>query len=550
VREASAARPRARGWGDGSAVGSTGGVGRALLAAVLAGAVLYAAHPPLALRVLAFLVAPLLIVALRLAGGGDARDRHAGPPSALVAGAIGSLAGIVGFGPMIVWLVAPAGLIGWSLLMGIQALWLGLWALLVAPWLRSHWLPLVAGGLWVGIDTLRGQVPLSGFGWGTLAYSQAGADWFTPLGRLLGAHGITFAVVVLSVAGLESLLALWGGDREHPPRSPLVQLVGMALLTTLVTVSAPATEGSLDVVAVQGNDIRHWIEQPPAAPRVIATNLRDLTLDAIARDGRPDLVVWPESAIDRDPSSPQWADLGELARESAAAAGLLVTGVALDGPDPARERIIGALLMDGSGEIDRYVKRRLVPFGEYVPARRWLSWFPPLDQIPRDAVAGEGARSFQVGDGIRVAVAICFETLYSDLVRTNVRADERDAGLILAITNDASFQDSAEPAQHLAQSRMRAIETGRWVVHAALSGSSAFVDPDGRVHDATDLFTATSIRHELPLAVAPTPFLRTGDLVGKAGVALILILLLLRMSAVTGRWYRSMASGERVARGR
>jgi apolipoprotein N-acyltransferase len=518
--------------------------------AVLAGAALSAAHPPLALSFLAFAVAPFLLVALRLAGGGDARDRSAASPGVIHAASLGLIAGVVGFGPMISWLIAPAGIIGWALLVGIQAAWLGVWATLVAPWLRSRWLPLVAAGLWVGMDALRAQVPLSGFGWGTLAYAQVGTGWFAPLGRLLGGNAITFVIVMLSVAALESLLALWGGDREHPAKAPLVQLVGAALMTTLVTVGPPPVVGTIDVLAVQGNDIRHWIEQPPQVPRVITTNLRDLTLDAVDAGGRPDLVVWPESAIDRDPSHPQWADLGELARESAAAAGLLVTGVALDGPDPARERIIGALLLDGSGELDRYVKRRLVPFGEYVPARRWLSWFPPLDQIPRDAVPGVGPRSFLVDGDVRVAVAICFETLYGDLVRTNVRAEDQDAALILAITNDASFRESSEPAQHLAQSRMRAIETGRWVVHAALSGSSAFVDPEGRVHDATELFVATAIRREVPLAAGPTPFLRIGDIAGTGGAALLLLVLLGRFLAIGRRVRWSRWGGDRHRPGR
>jgi apolipoprotein N-acyltransferase len=501
---------------------------RAMMLAGLAGAALWAAHPPIALPLTAFLVVPSLLTALRLAGGGVAMDRSAPSPRLLPALGLGALAGALGYGPMISWLIAPAGIVGWSLLVGVQAAWLGLWAVLVAPWLRSRLLPLVAAGLWVGMDVLRGEVPLSGFSWGTFAYAFAGFDWFVPLGRVLGASGITLAVVLLSVAGLETALAMWGGDREHPERAPILQLVGVTLVVSLVTLGPPATAGSLDVLAVQGNDIRHWVAQPPAAPRVITTNLRDLTLSEVDRAGAPELTVWPESAIDRDPRRPEWADLGVMAQESANAAGLLVTGVALDGPDPTRERIIGALLLDPSGEIDRYVKRKPVPFGEYVPARRWLEWFPPLAQIPRDAVPGSGPVSFTVRPGIDVAVAICFETLYADIVRTNILAGETPAGLILAITNDASFQESAEPAQHLAQSRMRAIETGRWVVHAALSGSSAFVDPDGRVHDATELFEATVIRRDVPLAVGLTPFLRLGDVTGNAGAALLVAALVAR----------------------
>jgi len=157
-----------------------------------------------------------------------------------------------------------------------------------------------------------------------------------------------------------------------------------------------------------------------------------------------------------------------------------------------------------------------------VPGRRWLEWIPALDQVPRDAVAGPGAQSFAVAPGVQAAVLICFETLFSDLARTNVLAGPVDAGLILSITNDASFRRSAEPAQHLAQSRMRAIETGRWVVHAALSGSSAFVDPSGGVSQATDLFARAAIREDVPIAVGRTPFLMIGDVVGMIGAAVLL----------------------------
>lgn len=497
-----------------------------LSAGVVGGLALWAAHAPLALSPAAFVVAPSLVVAMRWVSGGYASavgERVVLRPRTLLPAL---LAGSLGYGAMIAWLIAPAGLVGWSLLVAVQALWLVLWALLVAPHLHRPLLPLIAAAAWVGMDTLRGFIPLSGFSWGALAYSQVDVAWFVPLGRTLGASGVTFVIVGLSVALVDGLLAMRAGDREDPPRSPLVQAVGLALVTTLVTVGAPATEGTLDVIAVQGNDIEHWVERDPQAPRTITRNLHRLTSEAIAEGGQPDLVVWPESAVDRDPSREAWADLGVLASDAASAAGTLVTGVSLDGPDdPRTQRIVGAWQLDdgGTAEVaDLYIKRRPVPFGEYVPGRRWLEWIPALDQVPRDAIAGPGAQSFTVPPGVDVAVLICFETLFSDLARTNVRAGTSDAGLILAITNDASFQRSAEPQQHLAQSQMRAIETGRWVVHAALSGSSAFIDPQGRIHQATDLFTQAAIRREVPLAVAPTPFLRVGDLVGRAGAAVLL----------------------------
>lgn len=500
----------------------------ALLLGVLAGSALFAAHPPLDVPLAAFVVAPALVGAARALGGEGVGYRESPVRRSVALALPALLAGSLGYGAMISWLIAPAGVVGWSLLVLVQAGWLVLWMLVVAPHLHRPLMPVFAAGAWVGMDVLRGLVPLSGFSWGALAHSQVDVAWFVPLGRGLGANGVTFVVVALSLALVDGLLGMRLGDREDPPRAPLVQAVGLALAVTLVTVGAPATQGTLDVLAVQGNDIEHWVEPDPEAPRTITRNLHRQTLAAVEDGGAPDLVVWPESGVDRDPSRPAWSDLGSLASEAAAAAGALITGVSLDGPDdPARERIVGAWLLgpEGTSDVqDLYIKRRPVPFGEYVPGRRWLDWIPALDQVPRDAIAGPGPQTFELRPGVDVAVLVCFETLFSDLARTNILAGATDAGLVLSITNDASFRRSAEPAQHLAQSRMIAIETGRWVVHAALSGSSAFIDPDGRMYDATDLFEQAAIRRDIPLAAGRTPFLALGDLVGTAGVATLVLL--------------------------
>lgn len=494
------------------------------MAAIAAGLALLVAHPPFAWWPTTVLVAPALVVALRRAA------THASGWVRAEVGAftLGTIAGLVAYGPMISWLIAPAGPVGWGLLAGIQALWLGILAAMVRPWIRSPWLPLVGALTWVGMDAWRALVPLSGFGWGTIGYAHAADPFVLPVARTLGANGITLLVVAASLGALRLVDARPGGperrrgvlDGGRPSRSAAIAVaVPLALVVLLRWVPLPPTEGSLEVLVVQPNDIRHWIAPAPDPPLAITTNARDLTLAAVARDGRPDLTVWPESSIDRDPGTTRGAVLGELAQQAADAAGTLIAGASLEGPDPARERLIVALRLGPEGEDDRYVKRRLVPFGEYVPARRVLGRLPILAQIPRDAVPGSGPRSMGIAPGVRAAIAICFETLYPDIVRSNLLAGPEPAGVLLAITNDASFRDGAEPAQHLAQSRLRAVESGRWVVHGALSGSSAFVDPEGRVHDPTPLFTATTIRREVPLATGRTPFLVTGDIVAALGRA-------------------------------
>jgi apolipoprotein N-acyltransferase len=142
--------------------------------------------------------------------------------------------------------------------------------------------------------------------------------------------------------------------------------------------------------------------------------------------------------------------------------------------------------------------------------------------------------------GVRAAVVICFETVFTQVVRSNVLADDVPAQVLLTLTNDASFGDSGEPAQHLAQSQLRAVETGRWVVHAALSGSSAFVTPDGELQQATELFTVDTIRTEVPLVSGSTPYLRRG----RVGWATRLLVLALAAVAV-----RSWRSGRRAPQG-
>jgi apolipoprotein N-acyltransferase len=112
----------------------------------------------------------------------------------------------------------------------------------------------------------------------------------------------------------------------------------------------------------------------------------------------------------------------------------------------------------------------------------------------------------------RIAAAICFESLFGELIRNNINAGDEPANLIVVSASDASFGRTGEPEQHLAQSRMRAVETGRWVVHSTTSGVTTLVAPDGSVKDRTDLYTQATQRHTIPLVDDSTPYLRWGSL--------------------------------------
>ncbi len=529
-------------------------MGRVLSPALAAtsGLALLAAHPPLAWWPTSFLAPALLVAALwvdasvRAESGRRARGFR-----------LGALAGAATFAPMLSWLIMPAGYVGWGLLVGVQIVWMGVLGVLLVPFLHRSWLPLVAAALWTGIDAWRAIWPLGGFEWGAIAYAHVDGSWLIPVARLVGGRGITFLVVLIGVAAALTIRATWHAvwGRDGAPveqalgtvRWPIAWLLGGLLVSVLAVVEPPEEDGSLDVLAVQGNDRRHWEDQSPDPnpPLRITTAMRDETLAAIERDGAPDVTVWPESSLDRDPFTERGAPLGELAGEVASASGTLVAGATLDGPDPDTQRYTAAIVLeDGLEETDRYIKRRPVPFGEYIPARQYLDWFPPLDQIPRDAVAGEGPQTIRVGDAeVPVSTIICFETKFQGTTRDNVLGDgDEPTQLLLTLTNDASFGDTAEPAQHLAQSQLRAIETGRHVVHAAISGSSAFVAPDGSMEQATEVFTVDSIRKDLPLVSGLTPYLVIGDVLGwLTRAAAVVVAGLVLWGAVVRRRGRALA---------
>jgi apolipoprotein N-acyltransferase len=492
------------------------------LLAVAAGLCGWAAHPPVNAWWLVFLVVPLMLAALDRAAVAAGPERLSGPR--LVGFSVGALT----FFPMLVWLVPPAGFAAWIALSAGMSAWWMLMAEQLRRWVRSPWVVLVAPVIITGIESWRARVPMHGFGWGSLAYPHVEGSPLLPVARLVGETGLIFVTATLGA------LAWWGVVRVletspdevgesvlgwlRPPAVPVTALAAVVAVPVLLPLSAPAPDAgrSIDVLAVQGNDL-YGFDGPRIEEReIITAQMLEETRSAIEAGGPADLVVWPESAIDRDPFRPGGAFLRPYVEEAVEVVGDgdLLAGVILDGEDPTAEFVnAGLVLGPGLQVTDEYVKRQLVPFGEFVPFRPLLGDRGPFRQVPRDAVPGEGPATVRAA-GTDVAVIICFETLFGDIVRSNIRAADGEAGLLVAITNDASFGQSAESDQHVAQSRLRAVESGRWAVHAALSGGSALIDPDGRLHAETGLFERATIRADVPLVTGSTPYLVLGDVVG------------------------------------
>jgi apolipoprotein N-acyltransferase len=164
---------------------------------------------------------------------------------------------------------------------------------------------------------------------------------------------------------------------------------------------------------------------------------------------------------------------------------------------------------NGTGTLqDRYDKVHLVPFGEYVPFRARLGWIDAIDQIPVDRAPGERAAVMALPGLPPAGTPICFENSFPALTRAFV---EDGAAFLVVPVNNASYGFSAASDQHLQMSRMRAVENGRWVVNAAISGVSAFIDPSGAVVSRTELFQTDILDGRIRSSDARTPYTRLGD---------------------------------------
>jgi len=462
-----------------------------LLAAVLAGLVLWLAFPPVAAWPLAPVGAGLLALAVH----------RATPRQGAVAGL---LAGLALFLPLLHWTGAVAGASAWIALALIEAAFLApLGAALAVVSRRPGW-PAWGAALWVAQEALRDRLPFGGFPWGRLAFSQD-ATVLTPLAALGGAPLVTFAVALLG--GLLAALC------TRPARRALLAGGAAALAVLAVALLMPTPSGgpTTRVALVQGNVPRLGLDAFAQRSAVLTNHVeatRALAADVRAgRAARPDLVIWPENASDLDPfTDPEaYALIDGAVRDVGVP---VLVGAVLEAPDDQVANT-GIVWDPVTGPGARYVKQHPVPFGEYMPYRDLLRKVSSrVDLVPRDFVHGTGSSLLQVGP-VAVGDVICFEVAYDGLVRDAVQ----EGGRVLVVqTNNATFGRSAQPAQQLAMSRLRAVEHGRSVLVAATSGISAVIGPDGDLSQRTAVFTRETLMADVALRDARTPATRLGVL--------------------------------------
>ena len=403
---------------------------------------------------------------------------------------------------------AGVGVSAWALLRPPMTLGRSLAALVVVPsyWLLVEWIRSwqALGGPWALLGASQWQHPAM------LGLASVGGVWL-----------VSFALVAANT-GIVILVT-----------APRAALRAVGAVAAAVAAGAGPLAFALTPVVHPAGQVTVALVQPgyQAHPSPLGTASQRLT----ARLGplHPDLIVWGESSIGEDLRFHHTL-LDQLRRLSATVGAPIL--VDQDSFTPGGKSKV-AVLVDSGGIVATYTKTRLVPFGEYIPFRQQLGWLTRISKAaPSNMIPGDGARVLTVPGGrpLKLGVLICFEAAFPDMSRADTR---HGAQLIVYQTSDSTFQGSWAPAQHASLSAVRAAETGRPAVQAALTGVTAAFDAQGR--QLAWLGTAQRgvalVRLDLVPATHFTLFDHIGDTVPWAAIAICFLAALVALNRRHGR---------------
>ena len=419
---------------------------------------------------------------------------------------LGLVFGVGYFGAMLPWLrvIGVDAWIALTLLESVFVAGFGAAAAVVRPY---RWWPLATAGLWVGVELARSQVPFTGFPWGRVGFALAG----TPLESYVRYLGIPAlgALVVLGAA-----VVWWGLTRRAGTVVALAGFVlvvaGLPILGAALPVGPAGATETLRVAAVQGGVPGTGADGLGEQREVVTNHVR--ATEAFAADVRAgetepaDVVLWPENSTDVDPFTDQDAYAAIDGAVQTVGVPVLV-GAITAGSEPDLRRNVGLVWSPDTGPGDGYVKRHLVPFGEYIPLRDVLApMISRLDEIPRDFEAGDEPGVLDLGPVI-VGDSLCYDIAFD---RAAGPAVQEGAELLVVQTNNATYRATGQPDQQWAISRLRAIETGRDLVVASTNGISGVVAADGTVLARSTTNEAVVITEAVTLADGLTPAVRFG----------------------------------------
>ncbi len=360
--------------------------------------------------------------------------------------------------------------------------------------------------LWVAMELARTRI--SAFPWDLLGIAQVDN---VPMGRIAGftgVYGLSFEIMLVNTAFAAAFLV----RREKRTTLLLAAVAAAAVLQAGRWISPPATPTTRTALLVQQNipilDNADWTKDYFEST---LKDLRSISVTPLERGKRPDLIVWPESPAPFYSNDPYFRDdVSGIARQTGS--WMLVGNIGIR--DAMMSGALGstvynsAALISPSGEwVVRYDKIHLVPFGEYLPFKRMFGFAGGLTKEVGDFARGVSRAPLAAGDE-KLGVFICYESIFPDEVR---QFAAQGAQVLVNISNDGWYGDSGAYAQHLAQSRMRAVENNRWLLLDTNTGVTASVDPYGRTTASLPRKTRAALPASYSLTDVTTFYTRHGD---------------------------------------
>lgn len=362
--------------------------------------------------------------------------------------------------------------------------------------------------LWILSEWARSWI-FTGFPWLNLGYSQADS-LLSAVAPITGVYGVSLLTAGLAAA-LVYFMITNNKNRIVTACITLAVLIGCYFSRNI---DWSTTEGKISVALAQAAIPQELKWQPEQKQHTL-----DLyqALTEPYRDAN--LIIWPETAI---PMFYHQAEpfLQQLENNYIGTGGSLLTGIPFR--DSNTGRYYNSILMLGDTP-GIYHKRHLVPFGEYLPLDRWIR--PVLDalQIPMSNFsAGNAEKPLLLAGSHAIGVSICYEDVFGEEVIDALP----EAAVLVNISNDAWFGDSMAPHQHLQMARMRAIETGRYMLRATNTGISAIIDDKGNVIAQSPQFKPHTLAGTVQTFTGLTPYARTGNsaIILFSGIMLLLLI--------------------------
>lgn len=440
------------------------------------------------------------------------------------------ITGLIFWSSAIYWLIHVT-LLGQIILIAYLALYFGIFGVLISTSIKqpTFYSLLFIPSAWVLFEYIRSYL-FTGFPWALLGYSQYANLPVIQVADIAGAWGVSFLTMMVNAA-VYSVSGLRFAAIGKRPRYLLLPI--LCLIFTLIygyyqlsRSSLPASRSPLKISVVQGN-IPQALKWHSASREFIMERYLGLTDELKA--SAPDLIIWPEASLPVV-AEDEPAYFERLIRYTETMATPLLFGAVTK-----RDGIYynSALLLSKEGKLlERYDKLHLVPFGEYIPFRNTFRFLESIVPIG-DIAPGEDytifyfqPRELTQAGSYKFGVLICFEDIFPELARGFVK---RGAEFLVNITNDAWFGKTTEAYQHLAASVFRAVENRVYLVRAANTGVSGFIDPHGRIISLVKnageeaIFTAGHATQEIFPQREPTFYGRYGDFF--VGVCLLLVIL-------------------------